>query len=762
MPFKKLISVIASTAILLTSASISDLTANAEITTLLNTTFESGTENWAAWGSSSVAVSTGNAHSGNACLSITNRQQNWNGASRTMLGIFQAGNTYDINAWVMFDNGNDTEDISLQLKYKDSEGSDHYVEIASATAQKNEWTEISNQSYQVPSDAVDYTIYFQTPENLINFYADDISILGEDTSSSTVKGDGYFNDDFESGKMGWAPRSGESVELVSTQAHSGSNSIFVSNRTEIWNGASANKASVLNAGDAYNFSTWVMFNGDSYSGTQGFSINLQYNQNGTDKYVEIGNASATKGVWTEITGTASIPADALGVNVYIQTAYTSNPSQQDLMDFYIDDVSASEFTQNIQTNIASLKEVYKNYFKIGCASTDNELSYKATQDLIAKHYNSITFGNELKPDSVLDKSATIAYMNSTGDQTNPQITLASAKNLLEYAQENNIPVRGHVLVWHSQTPDWFFKENFSDDGNWVSKEVMIQRMENYIKNLMGSLATQYPDVNFYAWDVVNEAFKDSGTMRDPGSNNLVPEQSAWVQVFGDDSFIDYAFKFARKYAPADCKLFYNDYNEYIQAKRDAIYNKALELKENNLIDGIGMQAHLDMSFPSVSQFKDAVEKFASTGLEVQITELDITQTDTSESGLSAQAQQFKDIMNAICDVRRDGGKITAVVFWGITDATSWRSSRVPLLFDADYQAKPAFYSITENVAEFDGGYQTGDLNKDGSVNISDLILMHKFILGQKVDIDGELADINKDSKINAFDSTSLKKIIFNM
>ena len=96
---------------------------------------------------------------------------------------------------------------------------------------------------------------------------------------------------------------------------------------------------------------------------------------------------------------------------------------------------------------------------------------------------------------------------------------------------------------------------FNDDGAWVSKEVMIKRLENYIKNLMQTLKDEYPEVEFYAWDVVNEAFSEQGTMREAGSNNIVSGQSAWVKVFGDDSFINYAFKFARKYAPEGCKLF---------------------------------------------------------------------------------------------------------------------------------------------------------------------------------------------------------------
>ncbi|NLP26786.1 MAG: glycoside hydrolase [Clostridiales bacterium] len=761
MSMKKIIAGVLSSAIVLTSASFANVL-SAENTVILNNTFETSTDGWSSWGSSSVSVSTGNAKTGSGCLKIAGRSESWNGAGKTMLGTFTSGATYEINAWAMYEVGADEEEIKLQLKYKDTQGTDNYVNIATANAIKGEWAEISNKSYTVPADAVEYTMYFETTDSLIDFYVDDIIIIGEDSSGTIIIGEGEFNDDFETGKMGWSGRSSETVEITTDEKHSGSQSLFISNRTENWNGATANKSTVLNAGEAYTFGAWVMFKGDSYSNTQEFSINLYYIQNGSDKYVEVAKATATKGNWAYIEGNAAIPADALGVNVYIQTAYTPNPSSQDLMDFYLDDVSAKPLLQDIETDIASLKDVYQDYFKIGTAAMGSEIAYKSTQDLIKKHFNSLTFGNELKPDSVLDKSASISYMNSTGNQTNPQVSLAHAKSLLDFADANNLPVRGHTLVWHSQTPDWFFKENYDDNGAWVSKQTMIARMENYIKNVMETLATEYPNVDFYAWDVVNEAFSESGTMREPGSNNVSQGQSAWVKVFGDDSFIDYAFAFAREYAPEGCKLYYNDYNEYVPSKRDGIYNKCLELKEKGIIDGIGMQAHLDMDYPSVSLFKEALEKYVLTGLEIQITELDITQNNLSESGFKAQADQYKGIMDAIKDVKNKGGNITAVVFWGTVDSTSWRSDRAPLLFDGDFKAKPAYYSIIEGMDIPVIEFQVGDVNKDGSVNISDLIDLNRYILNVDKTVDAKMADVNADKKVNAFDCIKLKRILLNL
>ena len=267
--------------------------------------------------------------------------------------------------------------------------------------------------------------------------------------------------------------------------------------------------------------------------------------------------------------------------------------------------------------------------------------------------------------------------------------------MLKFAAANQIPVRGHVLVWHSQTPDWFFKENFDSDGAWVSKEKMTQRLENYIKIVMETLAKDYPDVTFYAWDVVNEAASDAGTIRPAGSNNEVNGQSAWVKVYGDQSYIPLAFEFAKKYAPAGCKLFYNDYNEYSPNKQAYIISDILKpLIEKNLIDGVGMQSHISMSYPSIDLYRSAMQQYADLGLEIQVTELDISEKSNAYADQLALAQRYQDVFKMYKEMKDSGVNLSAVVIWGITDSTSWIGG-YPLLFDKDYQAKPSYYAVVD-------------------------------------------------------------------
>ena len=323
----------------------------------------------------------------------------------------------------------------------------------------------------------------------------------------------------------------------------------------------------------------------------------------------------------------------------------------------------------------SLKDAFQGKFKIGTSVSPHELG--SGENFIKKHFNSITPENELKPDAIINQQA----CQQNGRNVETQVAFnQGTRSTLSFCERNRIPLRGHTFVWYSQTPDWFFRENFGG-GNYVSKDVMDQRLESFIKNTFALLKKDFPNLEVYAYDVCNELFlNDGGGMR-PASN------SKWVQIYGDDSFVVKAFQFARKYAPSGCKLYLNDYNEYIPAKTNDIYNMAMKLKGLGVIDGIGMQSHLDIGYPSASVYNTAVEKFLSTGLEVQITELDITSNNDN-----AQASLFKEIFSI---AYKNADKIPAVTLWGTHDSISWRSGQHPLLFGANYTPKPAYTAVMQ-------------------------------------------------------------------
>lgn len=505
--------------------------------------------------------------------------------------------------------------------------------------------------------------------------------LGNVQADAAAEAVVMYTNDFEDGDVSdFTGRGG--VEVIGTttdKAHSGNSSMCVSGREKSWNGPQFSLSDHCEAGVEYTVSAWVC--AEWYNT---INMSLEYTDAGGERHYSNLSSKGGDG-WMEFSDIkVSFASDVTNVYVYFECSDTAN--------LYIDDfVLKSAPVYDIQEDIPSLKDVYADYFKIGGAVTASELAPSTTQNLILKHYNSLTAGNELKPDSLLDYKATVA----SGSNVDPQINLNNARSILNFCRDNNIPMRGHVFVWHQQTPDWFFRENYEEGGKWASKDVMLQRLENYIKNVFAALEEEYPTVEFYAYDVVNECYLDDGSARQGGANNGSQQTSPWVQIFGDNSFIEPAFAFARKYAPEGCKLYYNDYNEYMPGKTQAIYDMAMDLKEKGIIDGIGMQSHLDVGFPTVSAYEKALAKFASTGLDIQVTELDITTSDTSEAGFEKQAEIYSGILDA-CVKYADS--ISAVVFWGTTDETSWRASRCPLLFNGDYTAKPSFYSIIDGIS----------------------------------------------------------------
>lgn len=594
-------------------------------------------------------------------------------------------------------------------------------------------------------------------------------------SAATNESDIIFESGFENGEgvSSFTGRGGvEVIEAISTDSHSGSYSMKVSGREKDWNGPQLSLDNICEAETEYIVSGWVK--AEWYNTV---NVSLEYtDSSGTRKYPGIVSV-VSQGDWVEIPETKfSFPSDVTNVYIYIQGTDTAS--------LYVDDFSLKKApVLDIEQDIKSLKDVYSPYFKLGTAVTASELSVPTRKSLIKKHFNSITLGNELKPDAILDRNASIAAGND-----NPQVNLASARSILNYCRDNNIPVRGHVLVWHSQTPDWFFKENYDDNGAWVDKETMLKRMENYIKNVFAAVQEEYPTVDFYAWDVVNECFLDDGSARQPGEQGSSgSNNSAWVKVFGDNSFIDYAFRYARKYAPEGCKLYYNDFNEYMPEKTAAIVEMANRLKAEGTIDGIGMQSHLDVGFPTASAYEKALKAFVETGLDVQITELDITTSDTSEAGLEKQAKLYSDIMD-LCVKYADG--ISAVVLWGTTDDASWRASRAPLLFNADYTAKPAFYSIVDGLdapiiepttepsteppttepttvppTTIEPEILWGDADLNGKLSISDAVKILSYASNpEKSPLENtDICDVyNHGDGIDSLDSLSVQKKITNV
>ena len=381
---------------------------------------------------------------------------------------------------------------------------------------------------------------------------------------------------------------------------------------------------------------------------------------------------------------------------------------------------------------------------VGGAVTGGEASDPLYMDLLFTHFNVVTLGNELKMDCMNgyhngNRSPVALTTDTLGGKeiVVPVLDHSRADALLDKVAawnkenpKNQLKVRGHVLVWHSQAPEWFFHEDYDAAKPYVSKDEMNVRLEWYIKTMLRYYTDKSTPTGkkyaslFYGWDVVNEAVSDAtGSYRtdtEPGADKLSDpthgSKSSWWHVYGSNEFIINAFRFANKYAPASLELYYNDYNECSPQKVKGIVEllKAVKNADGTRISGMGMQGHYNMDSPSVSQLESAVRAYSEVVGSVMITEFDLKASPSFDGKnvdeeYNKQAYRYKAIYDKLLALDKEPGiNVGGIVFWGVTDPYSWLQSfsgvgggadgsnpQCPLLFDGNYKAKPAFYAFAD-------------------------------------------------------------------
>ncbi len=337
----------------------------------------------------------------------------------------------------------------------------------------------------------------------------------------------------------------------------------------------------------------------------------------------------------------------------------------------------------------SLCEAYKPYFRIGAAVSSRLTADPELAEILCRHFSSITADNQMKPESVLSLEGTLA----AGDPEHAAVDFTRVDALLSFARDHGIAMRYHTLVWHNQTPVWFFKEHWENDMNAPAapKEVLLRRLENYIRDVMTHVNTAFPGL-VYTWDVVNEAI-------DPEQEgpDLYRTRNPWFALTGKD-FLPTAFRAARRYAAPGQTLCYNDYNAFDPVKRDAIIAMLKTLQAENLVDTMGMQGHYVIDWLNVDLCEEAARAYAALGLKLQVTELDIHCNSDDEAHTAALTEAYRSWFAMMKKLALEGIEIEAVTFWGLTDADSWlpgfrREPSYPLLITADRKAKPAFEAV---------------------------------------------------------------------
>lgn len=340
------------------------------------------------------------------------------------------------------------------------------------------------------------------------------------------------------------------------------------------------------------------------------------------------------------------------------------------------------FQSSFAQNQKALKDYYKNYFPIGVAVSPRMMDNGADSALILQQFSSMTPENAMK-------------MGPIHPEEN-RYNWAPADKIVDFAVKNGLKIRGHALCWHSQTPAWFFTDS---TGQAVSKEVLLARLKRHIQEVVGRYKGK-----IYAWDVVNEAVPDDGTLY---------RKSKFYEIIGEE-YIAEAFEYAHEADPS-AVLFYNDYNTENAVKRENIYQLVKKLKEAGVpIHGVGLQGHWSIYEPTAAELEESITKFAALGLQVQITELDVSvypkeherrarkPTDKSEF-TSEMDQKQADHYKMIFEIfRKYKDKITGVTFWNLSDKSSWLDNfpvqgrkDYPLLFDEHYKPKKAFWEVVK-------------------------------------------------------------------
>ena len=509
------------------------------------------------------------------------------------------------------------------------------------------------------------------------------------TGTSPPVGEVALSTDFEDGLDGWEARDNgtgaPTVAITTDPVHGGAQAASVSGRTSQGSGIGHDVTGLLQAGVTYELTAWLRF--ASGEPVDDVWLTLATTTGGTTSYQTLGQFDGmSNSEWVQVTQRFT-PAESESAYLYFETDYNGTNTST----FVVDDIVVATPEPAVIQELEPIKDTVD--FPVGVA-IDSRETVGAPSELLLRHFDQVTPENFMKPEAWYDASGAFAPSAEIGA-------------LMDFAQQNELRVYGHVLVWHSQTPAWFFESapGVPLTSSAADQQVLEERLHDHIFAVAEHLATEYGPFGsatnpLVAFDVVNEVVSDAaGT---PGGLR----ESEWFRILGE-RFIDLAFEFADEafndvYADAGAThpvtLFINDYNTEQSGKQQRYHALVERLLERGApIDGVGHQFHVSLSMP-VTALADALDAFDDTGLVQAVTELDVTTgTPVTQAKLVDQGYYYRDAFRAFraFDAASDAG-IFSVTVWGLTDGRSWRnSSGAPLVFDDGLQAKPAYYGIVD-------------------------------------------------------------------
>lgn len=346
----------------------------------------------------------------------------------------------------------------------------------------------------------------------------------------------------------------------------------------------------------------------------------------------------------------------------------------------------------------TLSKAFEGNFTVGTAMNRHQVSGAdpLAMPFIAKQFNSVTAENAMKWERIHPEPGMYEF--------------GLADSIVSFAKSNGMEIIGHVLVWHSQTPEWVFQDSL---GNPLTRDALLGRLRDHINTVVGHFRGEV-----HGWDVVNEAVDEDGTLR----------QTKWLEIIGED-YIEKAFIFAHEADPG-AELYYNDYNNEEPAKRAGVIAIVKDLQAKGIrIDGVGIQGHWHLDSPDMKIVDESIDDYAALGMKVMITELEINVLPTPAWLYGAEISktaEYRDSLNPyvaglpdpvekqLTDryselfsvLMKHDDAVTRVTFWGLHDGYSWKNNwpipgrtNYPLLFDRNYNPKPAYYAVIKEAGK---------------------------------------------------------------
>ena len=661
---------------------------------------DGGLDGWTPFGSASLANSVppivdpnGDARS----LLVANRTGGYMGPSLNLLSVNNvvAGATYQITAYVLLaapDSSNPTATLSTKTTNCANTSGSYSNLATSGPLSSTAWTKVQGtlSFSNLPGPPSGLILYIQSSSATDSFYIDEVTIgqLSPAPPSPSQQDNSGITTTFEDGSLdGWSSRTGSSTLTNTTaEAHSGTHSLLVTGRTANYDGPQINVSDKMYNGSVYNTSVWVMLvptDGSNHI----LNMSLQTTLDGNPSYPSVtaypGVTIPADGNWHQISVmryNMSNNYDPGAAYLYLQTVPASG---NDLVSFYVDDFQLTYVPPpTIQPNLASIFQTLAPFFRVGAEVDLTDLSGPHAQ-LLTKHFDSITSGNDMKWSSVEAAQGTYTYENADSE-----VGLAVC---------NEMRVRGHNLVWSTgeQTPAYATGDGTNSAANQAAVTANIQE---HIQNEVQHFGTAV-----YAWDVVNEPI-------DPTQPDCL-YHGPFYQVLGK-GYIDVALLAAREYAPAGTKLFINEYSTTDADRLACLVRVVRDLRQRGIpLDGVGHEMHNDINYPSADAVVQAIDTIHENfrDIDQQITEMDVSVYNAGDntsnfaptvppSLIAEQGWLYKQYFDAL---RRLRGKISAVTFWGFADDDTWLDSfpidrlDAPLPFDTELQAKPAYWGIVD-------------------------------------------------------------------